>query len=251
MVDDKLRILAAMKDNMGARLTTVFPSRFITRTIKRTPFYIRRPILALQCIGDSIHCDFNRLFKSFPKKFGARGSERGKSRRALGALPQPFCLSHGYGAVELVVHLMPLPPALTLPRASLGVLETNLLNLSIFLLRLFLAGFYPRPILSSVTFCCGSHWRASHGRGFPSDLPVFPRPHLPRPRLTSRLFVCPRCLVRLSSFSLQHPLFRLILIRPRLPRKKIFICQGGPKNQQRQKNQVLCQNVFMVVLLRY
>ena len=59
VVDDKLRILASMKNNMGARLTTVFP---------RQGHYVHDPAnvalyppadITLERIGDLIHCDFN------------------------------------------------------------------------------------------------------------------------------------------------------------------------------------------------
>ncbi|MBA2658847.1 MAG: HAD family hydrolase [Nitrosospira sp.] len=59
LVDDKLRILASMKSNMGARLTTVFP---------RQGHYAHDPAnvalyppadITLERIGDLIHCDFS------------------------------------------------------------------------------------------------------------------------------------------------------------------------------------------------
>ena len=59
LVDDKLRILASMKANMGERLTTVFP---------RQGHYAHDPAnitlyppadITLERIGDLIHCDFN------------------------------------------------------------------------------------------------------------------------------------------------------------------------------------------------
>lgn len=59
VVDDKLRILASMKSNMGARLTTVFP---------RQGHYAHDPAnaalyppadITLEHIGDLIHCDFS------------------------------------------------------------------------------------------------------------------------------------------------------------------------------------------------
>lgn len=59
LVDDKLRILASMKANMGARLTTIFP---------RQGHYAHDPAnvtlyppadITLERIGDLIHCDFN------------------------------------------------------------------------------------------------------------------------------------------------------------------------------------------------
>ena len=61
MIDDKLRILAAMKKVMGARLTTVFP---------RQGHYALDPVniasypaadLTLEHIGDLIHCDLPGL----------------------------------------------------------------------------------------------------------------------------------------------------------------------------------------------
>src|SRR6185437_6371604 len=97
----------------------------------------------------------------------------------------------------------------------LGILGISLLKLFIFLLRLFLACFSPHPASILGSF-----------------LLRVPRPHLPGLRLTIRLppllppLFCPAILL-----ALQPRFFRLILIliRPRLPRKKIFICQGGPK----------------------
>ena len=59
LVDDKLRILASMKANMGERLTTVFP---------RQGHYAHDPAnvtsyppadITLERIGDLIHCDFS------------------------------------------------------------------------------------------------------------------------------------------------------------------------------------------------
>ena len=63
MVDDKLRILAAMKDNMGARLTTVFPRQGHYAHDPENAVLYPPADITLECIGDSIHCDFNRLFK--------------------------------------------------------------------------------------------------------------------------------------------------------------------------------------------
>jgi len=59
VVDDKLRIRASMKANMGKRLTTVFP---------RQGHYAHDPAnaasypptdITLERIGDLVHCDFN------------------------------------------------------------------------------------------------------------------------------------------------------------------------------------------------
>src|SRR6185503_19900520 len=63
MVDDKLRILAAMKDNMGARLTTVFPRQGHYAHDPENAVLYPPADITLECIGDLIHCDFNRLFK--------------------------------------------------------------------------------------------------------------------------------------------------------------------------------------------
>jgi FMN phosphatase YigB (HAD superfamily) len=63
MVDDKLRILAAMKDNMGARLTTVFPRQGHYAHDPENAVLYPPADITLECISDLIHCDFNRLFK--------------------------------------------------------------------------------------------------------------------------------------------------------------------------------------------
>lgn len=63
MVDDKLRILAAMKQSLGDRLTTVFP---------RQGHYALDPVniarypaadMTVEHIGDLVECDFSSLFK--------------------------------------------------------------------------------------------------------------------------------------------------------------------------------------------
>ena len=59
IVDDKLRILAAMKNDMGARLTTVFPRQgHYAHDPGNTVLYPPADI-TLERIGDLIHCDFN------------------------------------------------------------------------------------------------------------------------------------------------------------------------------------------------
>lgn len=59
VVDDKLRILASMKSNMGARLTTVFPRQgHYAHDPANVALYPSADI-TLGCIGDLIHCDFN------------------------------------------------------------------------------------------------------------------------------------------------------------------------------------------------
>jgi hypothetical protein len=47
MVDDKLRVLAAMKQSWQDQLTTIFPRQGITRVIRKSWQRIRRPILLL------------------------------------------------------------------------------------------------------------------------------------------------------------------------------------------------------------
>lgn len=141
--------------------------------------------------------------------------------------PAFLYLSNRRGTVSLAVHLMPLPPALTLPCASLGILGISLLKLFIFLLRLFLACFSPHPASVLGSFLLRVPWPHLPGLRL-AFLFLLPRPYLPGPCLSiclSPLF-CPAILL-----ALQPWFFRLILIliRPRLPRKKIFICQGGPK----------------------
>ena len=61
MVDDKLRILAAMKNNMGARLTTVFPRQGHYAHDPGNAVLYPPADITLERIGDLIHCDFNRL----------------------------------------------------------------------------------------------------------------------------------------------------------------------------------------------
>ncbi|MEP7073136.1 MAG: HAD family hydrolase [Nitrosospira sp.] len=63
MVDDKLRILAAMKDNMGARLSTVFPRQGHYAHDPENAVLYPPADITLECIGDLVHYDFNRLFK--------------------------------------------------------------------------------------------------------------------------------------------------------------------------------------------
>ena len=59
IVDDKLRILAAIKNDMGARLTTVFPRQgHYAHDPGNTVLYPPADI-TLERIGDLIHCDFN------------------------------------------------------------------------------------------------------------------------------------------------------------------------------------------------
>lgn len=61
MVDDKLRILAAMKNDMGARLTTVFPRQGHYAHDPGNAVLYPSADITLERIGDLIHCDFNRL----------------------------------------------------------------------------------------------------------------------------------------------------------------------------------------------
>ena len=59
MVDDKLRILAAMKNDMGARLTTVFPRQGHYAHDPGNAVLYPPADITLERIGDLIHCDFN------------------------------------------------------------------------------------------------------------------------------------------------------------------------------------------------
>ena len=59
MVDDKLRILAAMKNDMGARLTTVFPRQGHYAHDPGNAVLYPPADITLEHIGDLIHCDFN------------------------------------------------------------------------------------------------------------------------------------------------------------------------------------------------
>ncbi|MEO8767780.1 MAG: HAD family hydrolase [Nitrosospira sp.] len=61
MVDDKLRILAAMKNDMEARLTTVFPRQGHYAHDPHNAVLYPPADISLERIGDLIHCDFNRL----------------------------------------------------------------------------------------------------------------------------------------------------------------------------------------------
>lgn len=61
MVDDKLRILAAMKNDMGARLTTVFPHQGHYAHDPGNAVLYPPADITLEHIGDLIDCDFNRL----------------------------------------------------------------------------------------------------------------------------------------------------------------------------------------------
>lgn len=61
MVDDKLRILAAMKNDMGARLTTVFPRQGHYAHDPGNAVLYPPADITLERIGDLIHYDFNRL----------------------------------------------------------------------------------------------------------------------------------------------------------------------------------------------
>ena len=63
MVDDKLLILASMKDNMGARLSTVFPRQGHYAHDPENAVLYPPADITLKCIGDLVHYDFNRLFK--------------------------------------------------------------------------------------------------------------------------------------------------------------------------------------------
>jgi len=57
MVDDKLRILAAMKQVWGDRLTTVFPRQgHYASDPKATAAYPAADI-TIECIGDLLRCD--------------------------------------------------------------------------------------------------------------------------------------------------------------------------------------------------
>ncbi|HVY23062.1 MAG TPA: HAD family hydrolase [Steroidobacteraceae bacterium] len=63
MIDDKLRILAAMKQSMGDRLTTIFPRQghyaLDPENIARYP----AADMTVERIGDLVECDFSSLFK--------------------------------------------------------------------------------------------------------------------------------------------------------------------------------------------
>jgi FMN phosphatase YigB (HAD superfamily) len=59
MVDDKLRILAAMKNNMGERLTTVFPRQGHYAHDPNNAVLYPPADITLERIGDLVHCDFN------------------------------------------------------------------------------------------------------------------------------------------------------------------------------------------------
>ena len=59
IVDDKLRILAAMKNDMGARLTTVFPRQGHYAHDPGNAALYPPADITLERIGDLIHCDFN------------------------------------------------------------------------------------------------------------------------------------------------------------------------------------------------
>lgn len=169
---------------------------------------------------------FCRLGEVMGLRTSGRNAD-GQSGHTPAALPQPFYLSNRRGTVPLAVHLMPLPPALTLPCASLGILGISLLKLFIFLLRLFLACFSPHPASILGSFLLRVPRPHLPGLRLTIFLSLLPRPHLPGPCLTIRLppllppLFCPAILL-----ALQPRFFRLILIliRPRLPRKKIFIC---------------------------
>ncbi|HEY2336385.1 MAG TPA: HAD family hydrolase [Burkholderiales bacterium] len=61
MVDDKLRILAAMKASWGGRLTTVFPRQGHYALDPETLAAYPSADLAIERIGDLIHCDLPTL----------------------------------------------------------------------------------------------------------------------------------------------------------------------------------------------
>jgi FMN phosphatase YigB (HAD superfamily) len=64
MVDDKLRILALMKDFLGARLTTVFPRQGHYALDAHNLAAYPPADLAIERIGDLANCDFSAPFRN-------------------------------------------------------------------------------------------------------------------------------------------------------------------------------------------
>ena len=61
MVDDKLRILQAMKDVMGDRLTTVFPRQGHYAMDPKNVAEFRAADISVECIGDLLGHDFSAI----------------------------------------------------------------------------------------------------------------------------------------------------------------------------------------------
>jgi hypothetical protein len=59
MVDDKLRVLAAMKDILGDRLTTVFPRQGHYALDSASIANYPAADITIECIGDLLHEDFS------------------------------------------------------------------------------------------------------------------------------------------------------------------------------------------------
>jgi FMN phosphatase YigB (HAD superfamily) len=64
MVDDKLRILAAMKGFWGDRLTTVFPHQGHYALDPKALAAYGRADIAIECIGDLVGHDFSGLIRT-------------------------------------------------------------------------------------------------------------------------------------------------------------------------------------------
>ena len=73
-MDDKLRILTAVKKIRGDRVTTVFPRQGHYALDEKLASSFPPADITIERIGDLVNCDFNQLLECRANELGAAGA---------------------------------------------------------------------------------------------------------------------------------------------------------------------------------
>jgi FMN phosphatase YigB (HAD superfamily) len=100
MVDDKLRILAAMKKILENRLTTVFPRQGHYALDPHNLSAYPPADLAIEGIGDLLDCDFSAFFSGLPGPSMGNRRQHERYTAASRSGPKPLARQHYARATE-------------------------------------------------------------------------------------------------------------------------------------------------------